>query len=267
MLRIHTVCYDEPTLIPIEKPYAILLVSRGEGTLRTDSDVVALQAERAFLVRNDCKLHLEGCIYRGYLIEFQKILLDRYLHINIDQQDKGLFDFSRLLPFADIQAKNSYLLMDLITQLVLELEEGSDVRVFQQYLFMLLWHSNRYVVEPQIKWSYEHEVMQKAMLLIALHYTEHRDTIFYADKLGMAERRLNTVAHKVKGKRFFQVFEDWVMHKAKELLLLTDKPIKEIAVDLGYGGYTHFDSCCRKNLQMSAARYRLLMCGPEIVCL
>ena len=189
MLKIAPIHYDQPTILPLQRSIAVLLVSRGEGVLRVGSDRVPLQPGRVFLLRQESKVYLEGVSLTGHLLEFQKVLLDHYLLLNIIQQNKGLFDFSLSLAFADIRTNTLLFLMSLITQLLDELDQGSDVSIFQHYLFLFLWHINRKVAEMNVHLSERELVMKKVMLLIEEHYTANRSPLFYASKLGKSVRR------------------------------------------------------------------------------
>ncbi len=222
------------------------------------SDRVALQPGRVFLLRQESKVYLEGKVLTGHLLEFQKVLLDHYLLQNINHRDKGLFDFGLALAFADIRTNTLFFLMSLIGQLLDELEEGSDVSIFQHYLFLFLWHINRRVAELNVHLSEQELVMKKVMLLIEEHYTVNRSPLFYASKLGMSVRRLNGLTRAAMGKIFFDLLIDRVMVEA-DLLLRTDLPIKNIAYQLGFGSYYSFDYFCMKHLKMSAAAFRRLL--------
>lgn len=255
MLKIALICYDDPAVILLQRPYAILLVTKGEGTIRVGADRVSLQPGRVLLLRHELKVYLEAGNLIGHLVEFQKVLMDHYLLQNINHRNKGLFDFSLALAFADIRANTLFFLMTLIGQLIDELDQGSDVSIFQHYLFLFLWHTNRHIAEMNVRLSEQDQMMQKAMLLIEEHYIKHRDTFFYANRLGLSDRRLNKLSRAVAGKLFFDLLNDRVMAEA-DLLLRTDLPIKDIAYRLGFGSYNHFDYFCMKYLTMSAAGYR-----------
>jgi AraC-like DNA-binding protein len=258
MLKIALVCYDRPAVIPLQRPFAILLITKGEGLIRVGADCVSIQSGRVFLFRQEHKAYLQEGTLIGHLVEFQKVLLDYYLLQNINHRNRGLFDFGLSMAYSDIKLHTLFFLMSLIGQLVDELEQRSDVSIFQHYLFLFLWHTNRHIAEMNVRMSEQERVMKKAMLLIEEHYIKHRDTFFYADKLGLSDRRLNKLARATTGKLFFDVLNDRVMAEA-DLLLRTDLPIKDIAYRLGFGSYNHFDYFCMKYLKMSAASFRRLL--------
>lgn len=255
MLRIAPISYDVAAHISLKRPFAVLLVNKGEGVLQTNGLRVPLHNQRAFLLRDQTQVSLESGLLTGHLIEFQRNLMDQFLLKNIVHHNKGIFQKEVLLPFADLSIDEFIFILNLIQKLNQELEQGSPVILFQKCFFLLLWEINRKVVELKLEDERQNTDLDKLSVLIDRHYQRERKVDFYAAELGMTVRKLNSLTKKHTGKKFFELLIHRLMLEA-EGLLRKDMPIKKIAYQLGFSHHGHLDNHFKKYSGFTPAEFR-----------
>lgn len=75
----------------------------------------------------------------------------------------------------------------------------------------------------------------------------HRATSFYARRMGVSSRRLNSLCRNwYGGKGVFEVVMDRLISEAEFLLLGTDMPIKAIGYELGFSSGENFGMYFRR---------------------
>ncbi len=89
-------------------------------------------------------------------------------------------------------------------------------------------------------------VFKNFLSLLEDHYKAHHDVAFYGDTLAITPRQLSDRTKQVTGKTAKQVIEERITLEAKRALKFTDKPIKEIAYDLGYDDPSYFSKVFKR---------------------
>lgn len=85
--------------------------------------------------------------------------------------------------------------------------------------------------------------------LLEANFRSERSTRFYARRLGVSPRKLNTLCRKwFDGKAFFGVLMDRLLYEAEHRLKYSDDPLKAIARELGFKS--------SQNFRMYFVRYR-----------
>ena len=92
--------------------------------------------------------------------------------------------------------------------------------------------------------------------LVAEHYTDAHDVLYYANLLCITTRYLSLITDRVVGKSPKQIIADYVVSQAKTLLTNTRLTTKEIAFKLGFSSATTFCKFFKNNTGTSPAEYR-----------
>lgn len=79
---------------------------------------------------------------------------------------------------------------------------------------------------------------------------------YYAGRLHVHPNYLNAVAKRITDKTATQHIHQHLLNLARQMLLQTDKSIKEIAFTLSFREATHFSAFFKKHTQLTPARYR-----------
>lgn len=255
MLIIEPICYEEPTVIELKRPFVVLLVQHGEGKICLNKEWASLQTGRVFFLKDIDQLSFEGELLIGQLIEFQEMMLHIFLQQFVSHRDKGLYDPAVKLPFVDLRADRMKHMLDMIGLLMHEMDEGTSVVIFMHQLFLLLRHVNRDVELLAPLNPRKEKLLLELMKLINGHY-KIRKTSFFAEEMEMTSKQLNRFSKQVFDKKFFDVLMDHLMNEAD--LLLTDRSvsIKNIAYDLGFESPGHFSTYYLRCKGMTPSEFR-----------
>lgn len=79
---------------------------------------------------------------------------------------------------------------------------------------------------------------------------------YYADKLKITERELNTICIDISGKTAKQYILDQYLTEGKRLLLYTDANVNEIAYSLGFDDSSYFIRLFKKKNGLTPIQYR-----------
>jgi AraC family transcriptional activator of pobA len=94
------------------------------------------------------------------------------------------------------------------------------------------------------------------MTLLEEEFTRHHDVEFYATQLEIAPVKLSKILNRVVGKSTKQLIDERISLEAKRFLSYTDRPIKEIAADLGYSDLFHFSKTFKRLASVSPQAFR-----------
>ena len=100
------------------------------------------------------------------------------------------------------------------------------------------------------------ELMMQFLQLLNLHYKEHREVGFYADKMNITAKYMTTLVKKVSGKPALKWIEDYVILEAKAQLSSTVNTIQQIAFDLNFPSQSLFGRYFKRAVGMSPSDYR-----------
>jgi AraC family transcriptional activator of pobA len=88
------------------------------------------------------------------------------------------------------------------------------------------------------------------------NYRRPEGVEFYAEKLFMSARNLNTICQNIMHKSVSEMIETRKLIEAKNLLLNTDQTIAEIGFELGYEDKSYFSSVFRKKSGQTPSEFR-----------
>lgn len=100
------------------------------------------------------------------------------------------------------------------------------------------------------------EVMMQFLQLLNLHFKEHREVGFYADKMNITAKYMTTLVKKASGKSALEWIEDHVILEAKAQLSSTVNTIQQIAFDLNFPSQSLFGRYFKRAVGMSPSDYR-----------
>jgi len=88
------------------------------------------------------------------------------------------------------------------------------------------------------------------------NYFRNEGISFYADKMKMSERNLNTLCKNNFQKSVSEIVETRKLIEAKRMLLHTDKTVSEIGYDLGYSEKSYFTRVFHAKMDITPSRFR-----------
>lgn len=92
--------------------------------------------------------------------------------------------------------------------------------------------------------------------LIGAHFTESRDAIFYAEKLGMSYKSLNQLCKKACNQTAKQLIDTHTILEAKRQLVVDKSQVTEIAFALGFDEVTNFIKYFKKHTFLTPSQFK-----------
>lgn len=126
------------------------------------------------------------------------------------------------------------------------------------FLITAVRHKQNLQAEPEAPESQSSGpyIIQKLRNLIEAHYKSIHSPKEYADLLHMTPNALGKLAKSHYKKTLSNLISERIIIEAKRELYLTDKPVKEIAYDLGYEDAYYFSRFFKNHADVSPKRYR-----------
>jgi AraC-like DNA-binding protein len=93
--------------------------------------------------------------------------------------------------------------------------------------------------------------------LIDEHYKDHHSVLFYADKMNLSIKQLNTLCKKSMNKTLGDLVQERLILEAKRLLVHSDYSISTIGQLLNYSDNSYFARIFKKATDMSPEQFRL----------
>lgn len=91
---------------------------------------------------------------------------------------------------------------------------------------------------------------------IESNFNQRKSVAFFAEKMGLSEKRLNQASKKILGKTAKKIIDDRVVLEAKRLLVNTPESVKEIGFQLGFDEPTYFIQYFKKHVLDTPAEFR-----------
>lgn len=104
--------------------------------------------------------------------------------------------------------------------------------------------------------SRQDSIYQHFIKLAQIHYAQHHDIKFYADKLCITPKYLSQIVHKSSGKHAKDFLEDYRLNEAKSLLKSQQYNVNEVSEMLSFATSSHFCQYFKKNMGMTPMQYQ-----------
>lgn len=172
-----------------------------------------------------------------------------------------LFNNIYLLPYISLGTSEFRELEELLDKMKREnnhRQQFSDA-VLKSYLqlFLALCSKEK---STQLDKEYSHQELQQDILqfqpLLETHFLSERSPVFYAEQLGFSPSAFSKKVKSQWGKTPTKLIQERVILEGKKLLHLTQKTIKEIAVDLHFDDEFYFSRYFKKEVGLSPTHYR-----------
>lgn len=109
---------------------------------------------------------------------------------------------------------------------------------------------------PNSQVSNHSTVFKKFLELLEENYKSSLGVEYYANKLYMTSRSLNTICQNILHQSVTEIIESRKLIEAKNLLMNTDKTISEIGYELGYLDKSHFTNVFKKRNTQTPTEFR-----------
>lgn len=238
--------------------HKILLVRRGEGSLVVDKIAFDVGAYRLFLFSREQVFTEVAIAADGYLLQFDDAFwLKTPVSANnckellfTSNREEVLFNLGKA-DFSKLQA-----MLALVYADVLELPYANQPDVLAAFLKIIVIRiANIYRLIKADSGDFDTKQYHHFLTLIQEEGIRWHKVEAYAEIMNISPRKLAQICRK-QGAQAKELISANLLSEAKKSLQFSDKPIKEIAVDLHFSTPYHFSNFFKKCMQISPDGYR-----------
>lgn len=242
--------------------YHILWIQSGKAVHLLDFKAIPMNPNSLLFIRkNSVLMYDKSGNYDGKVLRFT----DRFFIRNEDDsrylRESPLFSSFNEKPLISIAGKDASFLMLLH---LLEKELAAPLDSHQHASLQNLIHnfmilSERHFGEsPEMKRVRDpiKELGQKFIDGVEAGFREEKKVSAYAERLGVTEKRLQSVTSEAFGKPPKMLIDERIHLEAKRLLLFSGATVKEISFELGFDEVTNFVKYFRKHSGTTPSEFR-----------
>jgi AraC-like DNA-binding protein len=100
------------------------------------------------------------------------------------------------------------------------------------------------------------DIVRKYNYLVETHFRTQHQVKFYADQLFKSPKTLSNLFALYNNKSPLLIIQERVIMEARRLIYYTDKPIKEIAYELGFEDAGHFGKFFKRHTGMGTSEFK-----------
>lgn len=138
-------------------------------------------------------------------------------------------------------------------------QENPDLAIVRHLLsalFTMIESERRKTEESQNGIKSNNTTFKNFLKILEANYHRPENVEFYAEKLFMSARNLNTICQQVMEKSVSEIIEARKLIEAKNQLIHTDKSISEIGFELGYNEKAYFTSVFKRKSGQTPSEFR-----------
>jgi AraC family transcriptional activator of pobA len=244
--------------------YTIIWVTKGKGTVTTGFNEYGFESNTLFTfsLYQPFQVRADG-VLEGVVLHFHPDFFCIYKHHKEVACNGILFNNIYEPPFIDIDADTADSYHILIKQIRSEMQNVAlaQYELLVSYLKIFLITAARLKTQQQPAARISGDAKQPFVLqnlkdAIEEHYRKKHSASEYADMLNISAKALGKLAKAYFDKTITNMIAERIVIEAKRELYLTNKPVKEIAFELGYEDEYYFSRFFKTNASVSPQIYR-----------
>lgn len=242
------------------KFYNLIFITKGSGKHFVDFKWYPVQKDSVVYITKD-QINAFDCNsgLQGYCLIFTESFLVKTLaHLPKDFVFQ-VFNPQMFSPVLDLKTSS-----DILEYLLLFKKEFEHPKSFQKgsvlsALFVILLAKAQ---GARKEYSQTHTDTSKTRLfihfitLLEAHFTQSRSALFYAEKLQLTYKHLNTICKDLSNKTAKTVIDDFIVLQAKRSLINTQIKSTQLAYTLGFEDATNFTKYFKKNTGLTPKEFR-----------
>jgi len=245
--------------------YTIIWVTKGSGKLKTDfaeysfdqNTLFTFSLYQPFMITADKGIE-------GVILNFHPDFFCIYKHHKEVACNGILFNNIYEAPFIKVDEKSAGTFNMLIEQVRTEMQNPAlaQYELLVSYLKIFLITAARIkTAEKQLDGQAINEtkepfILQNLKDAIDEHYKNKHSASDYADMLNISAKALAKLTKNHFNKTLTNLIAERIVIEAKRELYLTNKPVKEIAFELGYDDEYYFSRFFKANADVSPQLFR-----------
>lgn len=245
--------------------YSLIWIQHGEGELKVDfstynfyaASIVGFSPYQPFMLKpvNDLK---------GVAIQFHSDFFCIHKHQQEIACNGILFNNIYQNPIIEIDGKTKDTITLILEQMKIEVENYAlaQSELLQSYLKILLINLSRLKSEQGPDFEVPSDNLKEAFVVKSLqeaienNYRQKHSASEYAEIMNLTTKSLSRIAKLHFNKSVTALIAERIIIEAKRELYLTDKPVKQIAYELGYMDEFYFSRFFKAKTDISPQLYR-----------
>ncbi|HMG10677.1 MAG TPA: helix-turn-helix domain-containing protein [Mucilaginibacter sp.] len=245
--------------------FSVIWINEGSGKLKSDfseydfdeNTLLAFTPYQPFMLASENKL-------RGVAIQFHPDFFCIHKHHKEVSCSGILFDNIYHPPYIKVDTASAATFNIMLSQIKTEMQNKAMAQydILVSYLKIFLITASRLKSEQQaIERLSDNENKEPYILndlkeAIETHFKTKHSASNYADMLNISAKALARITKAHFNKTISNLIAERIIIEAKRELYLTNKPIKEIAYELGYEDEYYFSRFFKTNADVSPQLYR-----------
>jgi len=244
--------------------YSLIWVREGKGKLKTDFSEWNFEQNSLFSFTPYQPFMFSSNLVKGITIYFHSDFFCIHKHQTEVTCNGVLFNNIYQQPFFLVNEKLQSTFETTVDQIKTEMQHPglAQYELLISYMKILLISASRLKTEQQpeaMKTSTGNKeplIVQKLKDYIEKDFKTKHSASQYASSLNISPNALAKIAKSHFNKTLTALISERIIIEAKRELYLTNKPIKEIAYELGYEDEFYFSRFFKKNTDISPQVYR-----------
>jgi AraC family transcriptional regulator, transcriptional activator of pobA len=244
--------------------FSIIWILEGNGSLKADFTAYDLVPGSMLFFMPFQPFQIKGADLKGIILNFHHDFFCIIKHHREIACDGILFNNINQSPLVNIPAHEAPMLQQILEQVKRELQVAGLAQhdLITSYLKILLINVTRIklaqdtVQHPFSEKNTESVLLHSFRSYIDQHFREKHSAGDYADLLHTSVKNLGRIVKEYYQKTPTDMIAMRIIIEAKRELYLTDKPIKEIAYELGFKDEYHFSRYFKNITATSPQTYR-----------
>jgi AraC family transcriptional activator of pobA len=235
--------------------FHIMFVKEGSGWHEIDFNKFNVNPPQAFVVKpgqvHAWKLNEDAI---GYIVEFKRESLDANVPISSDL-------INQILVSRDcfkLKDKECTKILNTSREMYSEMIEGkalSDISL-QGFITSLLVFIVRIIGEGDPNKLLKQNLTDNFIEIVNLNYKKEHRVEYYAKRLGVSVKTLNTTIKRTFHKTPRTIIQDRFILEAKRLLSYSHLSVAEIGYEIGFEDPNYFSRFFRKHMKISPAEFQ-----------
>ena len=244
--------------------YSVVWITSGSGMLTTNFSEYNFTADTMFTfsLYQPFMFKANGEGVKGYILNFHPNFFCIYKHQKEVACNGILFNNIYESPFFNVDKASAATFEMLLENLKTEMQNPAmaQYELLVSYLKIFLITAARIKVEQRP--AEKEIVIEQPFILqnlkdaIEEHFKDKHSASEYAGMLNISSKALGKLAKTHFNKTITELIAERIVIEAKRELYLTNKPVKEIAFDLGYDDEYYFSRFFKTNAAVSPQLFR-----------
>ncbi|GAA3986354.1 AraC family transcriptional regulator [Mucilaginibacter dorajii] len=245
--------------------FSIIWIKEGSGKLKSDFSSYSFDTDTllAFAPYQPFMLSTDKPI-KGVSIQFHPDFFCIHKHHKEVSCSGVLFDNIYHPPYVKVDTTSAATFNLIINQVKAEIPNDglAQYEILVSYLKIFLITASRLKTEQQVMAKMPDDANKEPFILqnlkeaIEEHYKTRHSASDYADLLNISAKALARITKTHFNKTISNLIAERIIIEAKRELYLTNKPVKEIAWELGYEDEYYFSRFFKTNADVSPQLYR-----------